>query len=78
MQTFYQWLQKQIERDDIVGSFASAVGNIEEPQPSTRKRISPHMVWSSWLVEQNPTWEVINAFNIAWKEYQQDTVPQKN
>lgn len=76
MPTFYQWLQSQIERDDAVGAFATIVGQLEEPQPATKKRISPHMIWSSWLVEQNPTWDVINAFNLAWREYQQEMVPQ--
>lgn len=69
MQSFYQWLQHQTERDDLVGDFAFTISGYEEPQ-SPRKKISGHMLWASWLVDKKATSAVIDAFNLAWKEYQ--------
>ena len=69
MQSFYQWLQHQVERDDIIGDFAYTVGQFEEPT-STRKKISGHMLWATWLIDKKATDEVIDAFNVAWQEYQ--------
>ena len=69
MKSFYQWLTHQTEREDIVGDFAFTVGQLEEPQ-ANRKKISGHMLWATWLVDQRATDEVIEAFNRAWREYQ--------
>lgn len=69
METFYQWLQCQTEREDMVGDFAHTMGQFDEPKPN-RKKISGHMVWATWLVDKRATAEVIEAFNLAWKEYQ--------
>jgi len=73
MKSFYQWLQIQVEREDIVGDFAYTVSQFEEPIP-TRKKISGHMMWASWLVDRRATSDVIDAFNIAWQEYQEQLV----
>lgn len=69
MTSFYQWLTHQKEREDIVGDFAITVGQLEEPQ-ANRKKISGHMLWATWLVDHRATDEVIEAFNRAWREYQ--------
>ena len=71
MNSFYQWLQVQVDREDIVGDFAYTVGQFEEPKPS-RKKISGHMMWASWLVDKRATADLIDAFNVAWNEYQQE------
>lgn len=68
-QTFYQWLNGQIERPDIVGDFAYTMQQFEEPQ-SNRKKANAHMKWATWLVDKNASQEVIEAFNTAWDEYQ--------
>ena len=73
MQSFYQWLKKQVTRDDVVGDFAYTISHFEEPT-STRKKISGHMLWSNWLVDKKANADVIAAFNTAWKEYQEKTV----
>ena len=73
MQSFYQWLKHQVEREDVIGDFAYTIGQFEEPRP-TRKKISGHMLWSTWLVDKRATAEVIDAFNAAWREYQEKIV----
>jgi len=73
MKSFYQWLQNQVEREDIVGDFAFTMRQFEEPQ-STRKKISGHMLWATWLIDKKATADVIDAFNVAWEEYQEEIV----
>jgi len=74
MQTFYQWLQSQTEREDIVGDFAYTMKDFEEPQ-ATRKRANGHMKWATWLVDKKASPELIRAFNLAWREYQRKKQP---
>ncbi len=69
MESFYQWLQYQTEREDAVGDFAYTVGQFDEPTPA-RKKISGHMLWATWLVDKKATADLIEAFNQAWREYQ--------
>lgn len=70
MDSFYQWLQQQTDREDVVGDFACTVHQFSAPTPP-RKKISGHMTWATWLVDKNATADVIDAFNLAWREYQQ-------
>jgi len=70
-QTFYQWLTSQTDREDIVGAFAVTMKQFDEPQ-ATRKRANAHMKWATWLVDQNASPDVIRAFNLAWREYQEN------
>jgi uncharacterized protein YozE (UPF0346 family) len=67
--SFYQWLNTQIERKDVVGDFAHTMSHSEEPQ-ATRKKANGHMIWATWLVDKNASPAVIEAFNLAWHEYQ--------
>ncbi|MCA9917768.1 MAG: hypothetical protein KC445_07445 [Anaerolineales bacterium] len=67
--SFYQWLQKQTERHDIIGDFAHMISHFDEPQ-ATRKKANGHMIWATWLVDKNASPAVIEAFNTAWNEYQ--------
>ena len=70
--TFYQWLLTQVERDDIVGEFAHAVSQIDdEPQMSRHQKKDSHKVWADWLLRHKASEEVLAAFNMAWKVYQQ-------
>jgi hypothetical protein len=69
MESFYHWLQYQIEREDVVGDFACTVRQFEEPVPN-RKKMSGHMMWATWLIDKRATADVIEAFNLAWREYQ--------
>jgi uncharacterized protein YozE (UPF0346 family) len=72
--SFYQWLKTQKDRKDVVGDFAHTISQFEEPQP-TRKKINGHMIWATWLVDKNATPDVIEAFNLAWHEYQRQVRP---
>jgi len=72
--SFYQWLQTQIERKDIIGAFAHTISQFEEPQ-ATRKKANGHMIWATWLVDKNASPDVIEAFNMAWNEYQHQVRP---
>jgi hypothetical protein len=74
MASFYQWLQGQTDREDMVGDFAFTVGQFCEPEPS-RKKISGHMKWASWLVDMKASSELIEAFNMAWREFQDHSAP---
>lgn len=74
MDTFYQWLQYQMERKDEVGDFAYTIRQFEEPKPA-RKKISGHMMWATWLVDKRATDDVIEAFNLAWREFQEEKIP---
>jgi uncharacterized protein YozE (UPF0346 family) len=69
MQTFQQWLESQRERKDIVGDFAFTILQDDE-LPTYKKRGDEHQMWAKWLVNHKPSQELINAFNVAWKEYQ--------
>jgi uncharacterized protein YozE (UPF0346 family) len=67
--SFYQWLNTQKERKDIIGDFAHTMSQFEEPK-ATRKKANGHMIWATWLVDKNASPAVIEAFNLAWNEYQ--------
>lgn len=67
--SFYQWINTQTERQDIVGDFAHIISQFDEPK-ATRKKANGHMIWATWLVDKNATPAVIDAFNLAWHEYQ--------
>jgi uncharacterized protein YozE (UPF0346 family) len=71
--SFYQWLKTQIERKDVVGDFATTMSQFEEPK-ATRKKANGHMIWATWLVDKNASPAVIEAFNLAWHEYQRKIV----
>ena len=77
MRSFYEWLGKQVDREDIVGSFAYTIRQYEEPQEEKRYRGKEHYKWATWLVDQKASWEVINAFNITWKVYQHEKEAKK-
>lgn len=70
MKSFYQWLGHQTDRNDIIGDFAFTMQQFEEPT-TTRKKANPHMIWATWLVDKNASPKVIEAFNVAWTEYQE-------
>ncbi|MCA9898277.1 MAG: hypothetical protein KC433_08805 [Anaerolineales bacterium] len=72
--TFYKWLQKQTERNDVIGDFAHTMSQFEEPK-ATRKKANGHMIWATWLVDKNASPAVIEAFNTAWHEYQRQAKP---
>lgn len=72
--SFYQWLKTQIERKDIIGDFAHIISQFDEPQ-ATRKKANGHMIWATWLVDKNASPAVIEAFNLAWTEYQHQVRP---
>ncbi|MEZ4591279.1 MAG: YozE family protein [Chloroflexota bacterium] len=72
--SFYQWLKTQIERNDIIGDFAHTISQFDEPQ-TNRKKANGHMIWATWLVDKNASPAVIEAFNTAWHEYQNQVRP---
>ena len=69
MPTFQQWLESQRERKDIVGDFAFTILEQDE-RPNDKKPGDEHRMWTKWLVDHSPSQELINAFNVAWMEYQ--------
>lgn len=68
---FNLWLENQKEREDVVGDFAFTIlhhGSL----PDEKKQRDEHQVWAAWLASHHASWELINAFNAAWKEYQEE------
>ncbi len=72
MSTFLEWLQGQTTRDDIVGDFSTLVLQQDE-LPDQEKPRNEHQKWAGWLVDHKAPWDLVNAFNISWKEYQAST-----